>query len=102
MGGINPYQEKIAIKVVTDGFGEATKQTSDFARAGVEANMTLLKSGKQMSDQMDKRSSDSLKQLETDFGNAKEASDKAVADSLNVAQQLSKAGPRVIILRCLK
>ena len=93
MGGINPYQEKIAIKVVTDGFGEATKQTSDFARAGVEANMTLLKSGKQMSDQMDKRSSDSLKQLETDFGNAKEASDKAVADSLNVAQQLSKAGP---------
>jgi uncharacterized protein YpuA (DUF1002 family) len=89
MVGINPYQEKISIKVVTDGFGEGIAKTGQFARAGVEANMELEKSGKKLADAMDKRSQDSLRTLEEDIKKAGETADAASAGALQTAQQLT-------------
>jgi hypothetical protein len=93
MVGINPYQEKISIKVVTDGFGEGIAKTGQFARAGVEANMELEKSGKKLADAMDKRSQDSLRTLEEDIKKAGETADAASAGALQTAQQLAKTAP---------
>ena len=93
MVGINPYQEKISIKVVTDGFGEGIAKTGAFARAGVEANLELEKSGKKLADAMDKRSHDSLRQLEDDIKQAGETADAASQGALKTAQALAKQAP---------